>query len=359
MESVENISTATDDDDLVSLRLVLTPTQDSQGLGQPGISSPPVLPLTPAAAPNTRTPILQGGGPVVAPGPVRDPQPRALVQLGGAGATPRRDALQAAAQQGAGFADRHPVPHHLPPSPQAEVHPNASPSQNLHPPAADPPSQPTQDLPPVDSLPTLETVHGTFVPTVTWVPKPARAEFARVFASQCNRVVYNPDNISAWILQLMFAKCILPAVKSRPDITQARAVRDRLARWRAGEYAALWREAVDMTRKRGKQTRKNQRQEQQCLEVKNAQRSRRLAQEGKYTRAVQALTSAGLADHTPATIRAMRDKHPRAQPSNFQSTKINVRCSAVCCMYWVPSTETYCEEAQKVTHGLFVKNAIK
>ena len=101
------------------------------------------------------------------------------------------------------------------------------------------------------------------MPTVTWVPKPARADFARVFASQCDRVVYNSDNISAWILQLMFAKCILPAVKSRPDIPQARAVRDRLARWRAGEYAALWREAVDMTRK-------NQRQEQKSLEVKNA-----------------------------------------------------------------------------------------
>ena len=232
MESVENISAVTvDDDDLVSLRLVLTPTQDSQGLGQPGISSPPVLPLTPA-----RTPILQGGGPVVAPGP----QPRAPVQLGGAGVTPRRAALQGAAQQGAGFEDRHPVPHHLPPTPRAEAHPPAA--------AADPPSQPTQDLPPVDSLPTLETVHGTFVPTVTWVPKPARAEFERVFASQFNRVVYNPDKISAWILQMMFAKCILPAVKSRPDITQARAVRDRLARWRAGEYAALWREAIDMTR---------------------------------------------------------------------------------------------------------------
>ena len=44
------------------------------------------------------------------------------------------------------------------------------------------------------------------------------------------------------------------------------------------------------------------------------------SEEGEYTRAVQALTSAGLADHTPATIRAMRDKHPTAQPSNFQST---------------------------------------
>ena len=136
-EAMENISTVTvDDDDLVSLRLVLTPTQDSQGLGQPGISSPPLLPLTPAAAPNSRTPILQGGGPVVAPGP----QPRASVQLGGAGTTPRRAALQGAAQQGAGFGDRHPAPHNLPPSPG--VPPNASPSQNLQPPADDPPSQP-------------------------------------------------------------------------------------------------------------------------------------------------------------------------------------------------------------------------
>ena len=94
MESVENISTVTvDNDDLVSLHLVLTPTQDSQGQGQPGISTPPVLPLTPAAAPDSRTPILHGGGPVIAPGPARVPQPRAPVQLGGAGATPRRAAL--------------------------------------------------------------------------------------------------------------------------------------------------------------------------------------------------------------------------------------------------------------------------
>ena len=96
-----------------------------------------------------------------------------------------------------------------------------------------------QPLPPVDDLPTLETVHSPSVPTIQWVPKPARAEFSRVFASLCNKVAYNPDSIAGWILLSMFAKAILPAAPLRPDTTQARAVRDRLARWRQGDYVAL------------------------------------------------------------------------------------------------------------------------
>jgi len=42
-----------------------------------------------------------------------------------------------------------------------------------------------QPLPPVDSLPSLENVHSTFIPTIQWVPKMARVEFSRVFASLC------------------------------------------------------------------------------------------------------------------------------------------------------------------------------
>ena len=42
-------------------------------------------------------------------------------------------------------------------------------------------------------------------------------------------------NIYVWVLQLMFAKSILPGVEQRPDTTQIRAVKEGLARWRRGE----------------------------------------------------------------------------------------------------------------------------
>lgn len=42
-------------------------------------------------------------------------------------------------------------------------------------------------------------------------------------------------NIYVWVLQLMFAKSILPGVEQRPDTTQTRAVKEGLARWRRGE----------------------------------------------------------------------------------------------------------------------------
>ena len=49
---------------------------------------------------------------------------------------------------------------------------------------------------------------------------------------------------------MMFSKSVLSAVKNRPETTQAKAVKDRLARWRNGEFTELWKEAVDMTKKK-------------------------------------------------------------------------------------------------------------
>ena len=94
----------------------------------------------------------------------------------------------------------------------------------------------------------------------------ARVEFSRVFASLCNRVAYNPENAAGWTLRSMFAEVILPAAPLRPDTTQARAVRDRLARWRQGEYAALWREAVELTKKKRRRRRERNQQQQQDRE---------------------------------------------------------------------------------------------
>jgi hypothetical protein len=60
-------------------------------------------------------------------------------------------------------------------------------------------------------------------------------------------------------------------------------------------------------------------QQPSSQEEKNAQRAGRLAQEGEYTRAVQALLSTGLAKHNRDTVREMRAKHPPpSHTSSFQ-----------------------------------------
>ena len=208
-----------------------------------------------------------------------------------------------------------PPPIHVPPPPPL-------PAQVQHAGQAPADQGATQDqpIPHHEHLPSLEAVCGTHIPTITWVPKGARPEFSRVFASTCNRVVHAPENISAWVLLLMFSKCVLPATKNRPDTTQARAVKDRLSRWRNGEFTALWKDAVDMTKKKGRGKKKKNSQEK-SLEEANAERSRRLIQQGEYTRGTQALMSAGLAEHSPETVRIMRDKHPSAPVPTFQPTR--------------------------------------
>ena len=86
-------------------------------------------------------------------------------------------------------------------------------------------------IPNLEDLPSIETIHKTYIPTFTWIPKAARADFSRVFSELCNRVASNPDNISSWILQLMFIRSILPAVKGRHDTVQSKVVKERLSRW--------------------------------------------------------------------------------------------------------------------------------
>ena len=47
--------------------------------------------------------------------------------------------------------------------------------------------------------------------------------------------------------------------------------------------------------------------------MRNAKRAGIIAGEGQYTRALQALTSSGMAEPDRATVKQMREKHPPAQ----------------------------------------------
>ena len=124
----------------------------------------------------------------------------------------------------------------------------------------------------------------------------------------------------------MFPRAILPAasLKSQSDgYSQARQVKERLARWRRGEYRQLWDEAIKMTKNRPKPKKKGAQHQEQSQDEVNARRALQLAQLGQYTRALQSLCSSGLAQHNRSTINQMRAKHPAAAhaPSFQQQTE--------------------------------------
>ncbi len=94
--------------------------------------------------------------------------------------------------------------------------------------------------------------------------------------------------------------------RRRSHETTSALVHDRLRRWRDGECAALWAEAI-----------RNQTpvsavvptaEQQQRL---NARRAVRLAREGAYRKAVTALTSEGIAALTDDVQAALLAKHPQ------------------------------------------------
>ena len=175
-------------------------------------------------------------------------------------------------------------------------------------------TQPHPDLPAAEELPSLEELHTTLVPTLKWCPRGARGDLARELASLWHRMADNPGEIRLWALESMFSRAILPAgrgPRAGDGCSQSRLVRERLRRWRAGEYSQLWEEAKALTkehRPRGRRGRVHEPENSQ--EKRNAERATTLAQEGQYTRALQALTSAGMAPQSRATQDTMKGKHP-------------------------------------------------
>ena len=126
-----------------------------------------------------------------------------------------------------------------------------------------------------------------------------------------------------WVLESIFFRCILPAGQG-PDPgdawSQIRLIRDRLRRWKAGDCGQLWAEAIagqEKNSRRGNRRRVAAEKENLSQEEMNAMRCKSKAQEGQYSRAVQALVSCGLAEYSPQSLFEMQQKHPaprRAQP---------------------------------------------
>ena len=149
----------------------------------------------------------------------------------------------------------------------------------------------------------------TYIPTLKWPPRAVRADFTRTLADVWQQVADDPATIQGWLLIYIFPRAILPARMggSREDgESKAKLIKERLRRWRQGEFGALWHEAVQITSEKPKTKKKNQnattKKSQQDL---NVERATKLCQEGQYTKSLQALVSLGLAEPSAASLKEM------------------------------------------------------
>ena len=92
-------------------------------------------------------------------------------------------------------------------------------------------------------LPSIETVLRVRVPTLRHVPKVSRDAWAGVVGDICQKIVSDPTDLGSWVKLFMLARCIL-ANPSRGGRSHWRdtqkAVRTRIAKWRAGQLSELW-----------------------------------------------------------------------------------------------------------------------
>ena len=167
-----------------------------------------------------------------------------------------------------------------------------------------------------DGLPSLEEIHEARIPTHKWPPKSARADFTRECGDLWGKCADHPEDVQMWKKLFMFPRVIIPATVQRGSASLGQAVKERLRRWRAGEAKALWDEVLATIANSGKEKRGKKRpasevlSDEELLSQRNVKRARTIVSEGQFSKAIQALTSAGMAEKSRSTVRELRAKHP-------------------------------------------------
>ena len=151
------------------------------------------------------------------------------------------------------------------------------------------------------------------MPTLQHVPKAARDRWALALTSCLRSVARNPEDLSQWSRLFMLAKCVLASPAAGHCLRWReilKLVKSRLQHWADGDWSSLWSEALEDAQSLAKR----QSRSSASTSTSNYRRAKRAAQDGRYGKAIQALTSDGLASPSPEILREMQKKHPQASP---------------------------------------------
>lgn len=174
-------------------------------------------------------------------------------------------------------------------------------------------------------LPSLESVLRVRVSTLRHVPKVARDAWAGVVGEVTQSISFDPTLVDSWVKFFMLAKCILtnPVREGRSHWRNTqRLVQARIAQWRAEKVTELWNDVLETSNRlsqRLSRNRPNTSPAPELLPLANARRTRRAAEDGQYRKAIQLLSSAGIAQSSRDVLEAMLSKHPQSAPSSIPS----------------------------------------
>ena len=207
------------------------------------------------------------------------------------------------------------------PAPQQEED-RITPVQQPPPPVPAPVPVPAEDerAPlPRQELPSLQDICTTHIPIISHIPNRHRAALATVLSKvmwEAARATQDSTAaVNAFKKLLLFPAALLASPKKTSKVVQkgnasnSQIFRRRIELWEQGQFQTLWKEAHPLSSARA-YTKLSAEQQK----VSNARRAVRLAKEGAYGKAVQALQSVGVAPDSEQTAEALLAKHPQQVP---------------------------------------------
>uniref|UniRef100_A0A1X7SVN2 Reverse transcriptase domain-containing protein n=1 Tax=Amphimedon queenslandica TaxID=400682 RepID=A0A1X7SVN2_AMPQE len=157
-------------------------------------------------------------------------------------------------------------------------------------------------------LPSLSTICHLQVPLLYHVPKAARNSWSGILSAALEDVVSRPTDLDSWSRLFMLPKCVLflpPFRSRRKSHDLLYLIKERLQSWRNGEFLALW----DKVTVRAAQLPRTGSSPQSDA---NVRRARRAVEAGHLSKAIQALSSRGLAPPSHESYLELLSKHPQS-----------------------------------------------
>ncbi len=168
--------------------------------------------------------------------------------------------------------------------------------------------------------PSWDELRGTSIPTREKVPNPLQLHWSKALSSLFAQLARHPEDVTAWkdlhmIRALLFLENRGGRTNYKRRMTRTRL---RFQRWAKGERAQVWAEVrAEALRQQAKRRENSQGApllSPEALKARqtkaNIKRARYFGSRGEYRKAVQALTSNGLADLTEETMKVLVELHP-------------------------------------------------
>ncbi len=132
--------------------------------------------------------------------------------------------------------------------------------------------------------------------------------------AHCANANYNCFNPSHWTTLFLLAKCVLVSPASGHRLRWRDILKLVNSRWLDEDQETLWQEAISALTKRSVSLPPNG--TNTTGQERNVRHAKSMAQDGLYSKSIQALTSTGLANPSDTILDEIKSKHPQGPPAS-------------------------------------------